>query len=88
MFVIIGMAIAAIPTAILAWCAWHLTKSLPAWLRLQITLALARDSVASGVDLVYVGVHADNARAIRMYDGLGFGVLGPRSSDMLLERPR
>jgi ribosomal protein S18 acetylase RimI-like enzyme len=64
----------------------------PAWRGLglgrQITLALARDSVASGVDLVYVGVHADNARAIRMYDGLGFGVLGPRSSDMLLERPR
>jgi ribosomal protein S18 acetylase RimI-like enzyme len=53
-----------------------------------ITLALARDSLASGTDLVYLGVYADNARAIRLYDRLGFGLLGPRSSDMLLERPR
>jgi ribosomal protein S18 acetylase RimI-like enzyme len=53
-----------------------------------VTLALARDSIASGVDLVYLGVHADNARAIRLYDRLGFRLLGPRSSDMLLERPR
>lgn len=50
-----------------------------------ITLALARDSVASGLDLVYLGVYADNTRAIRLYDRLGFGLLGPRSSDMLLE---
>jgi ribosomal protein S18 acetylase RimI-like enzyme len=54
----------------------------------SITLALARDSIASGVDLVYLGVYADNERAIRMYDRLGFGLLGPRSSDMLLEHPR
>ncbi|MGA2514365.1 MAG: GNAT family N-acetyltransferase [Candidatus Limnocylindrales bacterium] len=64
----------------------------PAWRGLglgrQITHALARDSLAGGVDLVYLGVHADNARAIRLYDRLGFGMLGPRSSDMLLERPR
>jgi GNAT superfamily N-acetyltransferase len=53
-----------------------------------ITLALARDSVASGVDLVYLGVYADNAAAMRLYRQLGFQVLGPRSSDMLQERPR
>ena len=52
-----------------------------------ITLALARDSVASGVDLVYLGVYSDNMRAIRLYDRLGFRLLGPRSSDMLLELP-
>jgi ribosomal protein S18 acetylase RimI-like enzyme len=54
----------------------------------SITLALARDSIARGVDLVYLGVYADNERAIGMYDRLGFGLLGPRSSDMLLEHPR
>jgi ribosomal protein S18 acetylase RimI-like enzyme len=51
----------------------------------HITLTLARDSIADGVDLVYLGVYADNARAIRLYDRLGFGMLGPRSADMLLE---
>jgi ribosomal protein S18 acetylase RimI-like enzyme len=53
-----------------------------------ITTALARDSVAAGSELVYLGVYADNERAIRLYDRLGFRILGPRSSDMLLERPR
>jgi ribosomal protein S18 acetylase RimI-like enzyme len=52
-----------------------------------ITLALARDSIASDVDLIYLGVYADNARAIRLYDRLGFALLGPRSSDMLLDGP-
>jgi ribosomal protein S18 acetylase RimI-like enzyme len=52
-----------------------------------ITLALARDSVASGANLVYLGVYADNMRAIRLYQRLGFKLMGPRSSDMLLERP-
>jgi ribosomal protein S18 acetylase RimI-like enzyme len=53
-----------------------------------ITKALARDSRADGLDLVYLGVYAENARAIRLYERLGFAVLGPRSSDMLLEHPR
>lgn len=53
-----------------------------------ITLALARDSIASGVDLVYLGVYAENVRAIRLYERLGFSLLGTKSSDMLLERPR
>ena len=47
-FLIIGMAIVAIPAAILARCSWHLTKSLPAWLRLQISLALATGLAALG----------------------------------------
>jgi ribosomal protein S18 acetylase RimI-like enzyme len=52
-----------------------------------ITRTLARDSIAAGLDLIYLGVYAENARAIRLYERLGFGVLGPRSSDMLLEHP-
>ncbi|MGA3058665.1 MAG: GNAT family N-acetyltransferase [Candidatus Limnocylindrales bacterium] len=54
----------------------------------HITMALARDSLASGVDLVYLGVYADNSKAIRLYDRLGFGLLGARSADMLLEDSR
>jgi ribosomal protein S18 acetylase RimI-like enzyme len=54
----------------------------------HITMALARDSLASGVNLVYLGVYADNSKAIRLYDRLGFGLLGPRSADMLLEDSR
>lgn len=54
----------------------------------HITLALARDSIAAGTDLIYLGVYADNVRAIRLYDRLGFGMLGPRSADMLLEPKR
>jgi ribosomal protein S18 acetylase RimI-like enzyme len=54
----------------------------------HITLALARDAVAAGTDLVYLGVYADNARAIRLYDRLGFGMLGQRSAEMLLEPNR
>jgi len=53
-----------------------------------ITVALARDSLELGIDLVYLGVYADNSRAIRLYDRLGFRVLGPRSADMLREHPR
>jgi|GEM_PF-6580397 hypothetical protein len=37
-FLAIGILIAAIPTAILGLCGWYLTKGLPIWLRLQITL--------------------------------------------------
>jgi ribosomal protein S18 acetylase RimI-like enzyme len=62
----------------------------PAWrgrgLGKLITLALARDSVADGIDLVYLGVYPDNVRAMRLYERLGFRLMGPRSSDMLLER--
>ena len=64
----------------------------PAWrgrgLGSLITLALARDSMASGFDLVYLGVYADNRRAIRLYERLGFATLGSCSAEMLLEHPR
>ncbi len=53
-----------------------------------ITRALARDSIEAGMDLVYLGVYAENGRAIRLYERLGFEVIGPRSSDMLLEDAR
>ena len=52
-----------------------------------ITMALARDSLASGYDLVYLGVYAENTPAIRLYERLGFAILGSRSADMLLEHP-
>jgi ribosomal protein S18 acetylase RimI-like enzyme len=53
-----------------------------------LTRALIRDSLAEGFDLIYLGVYADNAPAIRLYTRLGFEFLGPRSSEMLLEHPR
>jgi ribosomal protein S18 acetylase RimI-like enzyme len=53
----------------------------------MVTLALARESVAAGANLVYLGVYADNAAAIRLYHRLGFSTLGPRSVDMLQEHP-
>jgi ribosomal protein S18 acetylase RimI-like enzyme len=54
----------------------------------MITLALARESIAAGANLVYLGVYADNLPAIRLYDHLGFSTLGPRSADMLQEHTR
>ncbi|MGZ6314725.1 MAG: GNAT family N-acetyltransferase [Candidatus Limnocylindrales bacterium] len=53
-----------------------------------ITQALTHDSVAAGLDLVYLGVYPENTRAIRLYERLGFATLGPRSAEMLLEHPR
>jgi ribosomal protein S18 acetylase RimI-like enzyme len=53
-----------------------------------ITLALARESISAGANLVYLGVYADNVGAIRLYDRLGFSTLGPRSADMLQEHAR
>jgi ribosomal protein S18 acetylase RimI-like enzyme len=50
----------------------------------MVTLSLAQDSIAAGVGLVYLSVHADNDAAIRLYGSLGFGVTGPMSADMLL----
>jgi len=51
-------------------------------------MALARESIAAGARLVYLGVYADNSAAIRLYHRLGFSTLGPRSVDMLQEHPK
>ena len=53
----------------------------------HITRLLAADSRAEGVDLIYLGVYADNDAAIRLYERLGFAILGGRSADMLA-RPK
>ena len=53
----------------------------------MVTHALALDSIGEGNDLIYLGVYAENTPAIHLYEGLGFSILGPRSSDMLLEHP-
>lgn len=53
-----------------------------------VTHVLARDSAAEGIGLIYLGVYAENSSAIRLYESLGFAMLGPRSSDMLLEKRR
>ena len=45
-YVIIGLLIAAIPTSVLGWCVWRLTKGLPVWLRLHITLVITTFFVA------------------------------------------
>jgi ribosomal protein S18 acetylase RimI-like enzyme len=53
-----------------------------------ITRALAAGSRAEGVDLVYLGVYADNTAALRLYQRLGFEILGGRSADMLQTTPK
>ncbi len=52
-----------------------------------LTHALALDSIEEANNLIYLGVYAENAPALRLYESLGFSILGPRSSDMLLEHP-
>ena len=63
----------------------------PAWrgrgLGGHITRILTADSLADGVALIYLGVYADNSSAIRLYEGLGFSILGGRSADMLQKPP-
>jgi GNAT superfamily N-acetyltransferase len=63
----------------------------PKWrgrgLAAQVTRTLAADSVAHGVSLIYLGVYAENETAIRLYERLGFAVLGVRSADLLKEQP-
>ena len=64
----------------------------PAWrgrgLGAHVTRVLVADSLAEGVELIYLGVYADNTAAIRLYEGLGFAILGGRSADMLQKPQR
>jgi ribosomal protein S18 acetylase RimI-like enzyme len=64
----------------------------PAWremgLGAHISQHLAADSLAEGVGLIYLGVYADNSPAIRLYQRLGFDILGGRSADMLARAQR
>jgi ribosomal protein S18 acetylase RimI-like enzyme len=50
-----------------------------------VTAALTQDGRAAGGSLVHLGVEWDNARALAMYQRLGFEVLGDRIADLLLE---
>jgi ribosomal protein S18 acetylase RimI-like enzyme len=54
----------------------------------HITRVLADDSIVAGIDLIYLGVYADNEAAIRLYERLGFSILGGRSADMLQKQPK
>ena len=54
----------------------------------HITRVLAGDSRAEGVDLIYLGAYAENAAAIRLYERLGFAILGGQSADMLQALPK
>lgn len=60
----------------------------PAWrgrgFGATITRSLAQDSIGAGVGIVYLGVHADNKGAKRLYERLGFAVNGSKSADLLL----
>jgi ribosomal protein S18 acetylase RimI-like enzyme len=49
-----------------------------------VTDALIRDSLADDVRYVYLGVFADNHRAIELYRRAGLEILGERASDLLL----
>jgi ribosomal protein S18 acetylase RimI-like enzyme len=54
----------------------------------HVTRVLVGDSRAEGVDLIYLGVYADNTAAIRLYQRLGFAILGGQSADMLQALPK
>jgi ribosomal protein S18 acetylase RimI-like enzyme len=49
-----------------------------------VTDALVRDGLAAGSEVVYLGVHTHNDRAIAVYRRVGMEVLGGRSGDYLL----
>jgi ribosomal protein S18 acetylase RimI-like enzyme len=48
------------------------------------TEAVSRDAIADASRITYLGVFTDNAVARRLYEGLGFRVLGGPSPDLLL----
>ncbi|HET9519483.1 MAG TPA: GNAT family N-acetyltransferase [Candidatus Limnocylindrales bacterium] len=49
-----------------------------------VTEAVARDAVAAGSRWTYLGVFSDNAVAKRLYEGLGFRMIGEPAPDLLL----
>ena len=49
-----------------------------------VTLAAAADAVAAGSDWTYLGVFADNATAIALYERAGFELVGEPAPDLLL----
>ena len=48
-----------------------------------ITRALVEEALGIGHDLIYLGVYADNDRAIRMYQRVGFATLGGPAAEFL-----
>ena len=51
-----------------------------------VTELAVRESLDASSDWIYLGVFADNLVARRMYEDLGFAVVGGRSPDLLLRR--
>lgn len=51
-----------------------------------VTALAVEDALAAGGPLVHLGVEMDNVRAIRLYERLGFSVLGEPAPDLLLFR--
>jgi ribosomal protein S18 acetylase RimI-like enzyme len=49
-----------------------------------VTATATRDSVDAGSELIHLGVFADNAGAIRLYESLGFAMGSAPGPDMLL----
>jgi ribosomal protein S18 acetylase RimI-like enzyme len=49
-----------------------------------LTATATRDAIAAGSEWAYLGVFADNAVAIRLYEGLGFERIGDAGPDLLL----
>lgn len=51
-----------------------------------VTALAIQDAMAAGGPLVHLGVEIDNVRAIRLYERLGFAILGDPAPDLLLLR--
>lgn len=49
-----------------------------------VTAIVAADAIAAGCEWTYLGVFAENATAIRLYEGLGFTSVGGPSPDLIL----
>lgn len=49
-----------------------------------VTRALVEEALRAGHELIYLGVYADNERATRMYERVGFATLGETAAEYLL----